>query len=421
MIKKTFQTIGIRLIGTAATFALSVFVARGLGPDGAGYFFYGLAVMVGAATLGRLGLTEVAVRFVSANTGPDNAAGAYAVTALAIVAILSIAVALFVWILGPVVMTYFNPNGAAFGLAIAQLAYAIPAVAMTVVLCGVLQGYRRPVTASFLETGFVPLLVLLGAITLKTDNLSSFIGLYVGASMLGLICATVLAMRQAGPGAMLSANKARELVHAGHPLLSVNMMGYIIRFAPLLCLGIFATPSDTGVYAIVIRLGLIFGIILQSLNNVLRPAFAVAHQTGALVDLQRQIQSGGLFLLAIGLPLIAGTMFFRQPILLLFGPEFVGGGLALVILLLGQTVNLITASSGAILAMTGNERTLRTYTFITALLCILLSVALIPPFGLIGAASATALTIALQGLLAAGGVYRKVGVWPFVSFQSIQH
>jgi O-antigen/teichoic acid export membrane protein len=82
----------------------------------------------------------------------------------------------------------------------------------------------------------------------------------------------------------------------------------------------------------------------------------------------------------------------------------------LSILAIGQFVNVITGSVGYLLTMCGYERLQRNNFAVCAVLSVLLNVLLVPRMGAIGAAIATAATLAVQMLIAAAIVWRKLGV-----------
>ena len=82
----------------------------------------------------------------------------------------------------------------------------------------------------------------------------------------------------------------------------------------------------------------------------------------------------------------------------------------LAILAVGQFINVVTGSVGWILIMCGYERMMRNNIVICAALSVGLNLLLVPRFGVIGAALATAITLSLQMLIAAVMVWHKLGV-----------
>jgi O-antigen/teichoic acid export membrane protein len=78
-------------------------------------------------------------------------------------------------------------------------------------------------------------------------------------------------------------------------------------------------------------------------------------------------------------------------------------------LALGQFVNVITGSVGYLLTMTGHEKDIRNNMLFCGPFAIMLSLALIPFWGAIGSAIATALALSVQNLIALWLVKKRLG------------
>ena len=93
-----------------------------------------------------------------------------------------------------------------------------------------------------------------------------------------------------------------------------------------------------------------------------------------------------------------------------FGPEFRSGATALVILALGQFVNVATGSVATLLAMTHNETAIRNAHFVSVIVNLAAALVLIPTLGILGAAAASAIALALANLLLAVAVRKRLGI-----------
>lgn len=116
-------------------------------------------------------------------------------------------------------------------------------------------------------------------------------------------------------------------------------------------------------------------------------------------------------MVVLALPVLLTFVLVPGFVMGLFGPEFEVGASVLVILALGQFVNVSTGSVGFVLIMTGRERMARNNAAVAAGVNIVLQVLLIPRFGAVGAAIATAVSVALLNLTAAYLVHRSLGIW----------
>ena len=113
-----------------------------------------------------------------------------------------------------------------------------------------------------------------------------------------------------------------------------------------------------------------------------------------------------LFALPFVLPMVVAPGLVMS----LFGAEFRNGSAVLVLLALGQYVNVATGSVGNLLMMTGHERIIRNITFAAAATNIGLCVLLIPRFGITGAAIGTSVGMAAQNIASDAFVARKLGI-----------
>jgi O-antigen/teichoic acid export membrane protein len=96
----------------------------------------------------------------------------------------------------------------------------------------------------------------------------------------------------------------------------------------------------------------------------------------------------------------------------LFGKEFTAAAPLLVALSLGQLVNVATGSVGFLLLMSGHEKTMKYITIVSGVISITLLVTLSQWYGVLGAAWAMAIGLAIQNLAALYFVKRHLGFFP---------
>jgi O-antigen/teichoic acid export membrane protein len=99
------------------------------------------------------------------------------------------------------------------------------------------------------------------------------------------------------------------------------------------------------------------------------------------------------------LALAAFTFEGKALLRLAFGEQFVGAAGALIILTIGQSVNCGTGIVHLLLNMTGHERDTLRGAMVGTATNVALALALIPHFGLTGAAIASCASVAAENLL----------------------
>ena len=104
---------------------------------------------------------------------------------------------------------------------------------------------------------------------------------------------------------------------------------------------------------------------------------------------------------------------------LVYGDYYRDAATILVLLSLGQMVNMWTGSCVMILTMTRHEIAMMMIAIASGLVMVSAAVLLITPYGAIGVAAATALGITLRNLFTLFYAKRRIDVWTHVSLAAI--
>jgi len=153
--------------------------------------------------------------------------------------------------------------------------------------------------------------------------------------------------------------------------------------------------------------------VLSSINQIFAPTISDLHTRGEISMLGRLFQSLTKWAIGLTLPLAMVVIVFARPLMGIFGTEFERGWPILVIGTLGQLVNCGVGSVGYLLLMSGNEKRLIRIQTAMAVVMVVCSAALIPVFGILGAAAAAAITnigVNFWNLLE---VRRTLGISPY--------
>ena len=145
---------------------------------------------------------------------------------------------------------------------------------------------------------------------------------------------------------------------------------------------------------------------------VVAPYAARLNAQGDQQKLQKLVRRTAQSAVAFALPVVVLLAVAGDRLLItLFGSEFAGAYWPLLILALGQLANAGFGATGMLLNMTGFERDVTRVVAIAAGLNVVLNLALIPIFGVIGAAIATSVSYGvLECLAVASGALAAWGV-----------
>jgi O-antigen/teichoic acid export membrane protein len=195
------------------------------------------------------------------------------------------------------------------------------------------------------------------------------------------------------------------------PMTWMTAAQVLLVYTDVLMLGAIIDTREAGIYSVAVQLVTALGFGVAAINAVSAPLMAELHvgrraETQSL--LTRATRGTFGYTLAAG-----GVLVLVAPWLLgLFGPDFPEGATALYILIAGQVVIGSCGPAGFLPTMTGREREAGRFVVASAIANVVLNAALIPWFGLAGAAVATAMSGGGRSLLMALWVRRQLGYRP---------
>lgn len=375
-------TTGLMAVSVALNFLLAWVVARFLGAEEAGRYFYLFTWMTLLSIVARQGYDRVVMRRIAVlalradSEGMRKEWGAV----LRRIAGVSLAIGLAVHLLAPVL----NP----WILGEADVRFALRILGIPLLLFAMLQnlgealkGIHR-VYSSVLLTGVVyPLSTLLvfllihhrvgGAMDHELALIALSLGLagtlavawlmwrsYLGAMAMGGQVFGHAAGHAPGErsGMAPSAPDRGTGMSFSPRLFAASVSEYGLNVIPTLVLGFVVAAQDVAYFEIARRIAMTLSFFLVSLNGIVGPHFAARHSMGDLAGLQRLAVRSGTVLVLLSMPLIVLYMAAPGWLMGLFGEEFRAGGMYLQVLTVGQFVNLAAGSVGLLLVMTGHDR-----------------------------------------------------------------
>jgi O-antigen/teichoic acid export membrane protein len=406
---------------TAATgYLFKVYLARVLGAEALGLYALGMTIVGLVGVFNALGLPQSAVRFVAAYaaTGRWKQLGGFLVRGSAILLALNLALAGLMLLVGPRIAVQFY-HAPALVPYIPLFALIMFLGTCTFFLGQVLAGYkdviRRTVVTNFVASPLnIALTILLVALGTGLWGYM-FAQVASAAGVLGLLA--VLAWK-------LTPQEARTAVADWPPLepevisfstvvFGMGFLEFLMAQTDKVLIGFFLNPRAVGVYAVAAALVAFVPILLQSVNQIFSPTIADLHSRGESELLGRMFQTLTKWILGLTLPLAAVVMIFARPLMGIFGHDFEFGWPILVIGAAGQLVNCGVGSVGYLLLMSGNQRRLIRVQVIAASVMVVLNLALIPRWGIVGAAVAAALTNVISNALNLREVRSRLRLSPY--------
>ena len=202
------------------------------------------------------------------------------------------------------------------------------------------------------------------------------------------------------------------------PIFLVEGFYYILTNADVLMVGFFMTPEDVAVYFAAVKILALVHFVYFAVRAGAAQRFASLLHGGSTSDLHDFARTTVKWtfwpsLAMAGLLILVGDM-----LLALFGAQFVNGHGLMAILCAGVVARAAVGPAEALLTMAGHERICALAYGLALAANVSLNFGLIPEYGLMGAAIATAIAMTLEATLLCLIVRRRVGVTMLVGFGS---
>ena len=410
------------VVAILATFGTQVLITRTLGPGA-----FGIVTMAtqGALILGyfsRVGMDMAAVREVAIEAGQGRRGRVRGIVSRAsvIAAAASAAVAAAVFVFAePLARAFAADRAPEAADAFRAAAAAVPFAAVVQVYLGGTRGLKIMRHTLYVFWMGQPLgwmaLILLGWVVSRSVGTTTLA--YAASWLLAAAAAAALWYREtrgfgrepAAPG------EVAGLLRYGAPRAPAALFSQLLFWTDLFVLSLYAGSAETGIYAAVARAAQVILLFIISVSLMFSPFVADLHARGERDKLDRLFKQITRWTMAATLPLFVVLAVTPGSALRLFGSEFGAGRTALLILLLGQLVNVATGTVGFVLIMAGRTGWDLVVYALSVAFDIGAAVLLIGGLGMgmEGAAVAGALTMALSKLARLWMVWRFVHIQPF--------
>lgn len=205
----------------------------------------------------------------------------------------------------------------------------------------------------------------------------------------------------------------RQFYAFSMPLTLKDIGERIYSRSDILMIGFLLISVDIGVYrAAILMMGLL-KIPLSGLNQVFPSVASKLHTKGEIKELEQLYSTVTRWSLTMGLVPSLVLLMYPSTVLSIFGDEFTAGANILVLFVVAQLTNMAVGPSGFLIMMTNHQYISLLNQWSSAVLNIIANYVLILQYGLIGAAIATAGTLAIINLVRVTEVQLIEGMNPY--------
>ena len=400
-------------LGVMLAFMLNVLIARKFGAKDSGIFFLALTITTVVAVLGRVGLDNSILRFTASNAAVRNwgaIAGLHR-KGMSLALGTSVFFGASCWVLAPWLSTVvFNKPELAGPLR--WMALSVPAQATFLLYGEFLKGIRAISLSQCVQSVIHYLLAVAGLLIFGAFlDVEAAAVLYLGATVAAALTGFWLWKRVfPAPLPHEAYFPFHELFQSCLPLMIVAIMNLVINWAATLLLGVWHGAEDVGIFNCAFRTAKLTIFVLIAVNSIAAPKFAGLYRQKDTGGLEATARQATLLMVLAATPVLILFLSAPEWVMGLFGDEFVKGASLLSIISIGQFINVATGSADYLLIMSGNEKLLRNNVVFCGVANLILCFLLVPKFGTIGAAAATALTLGLMNLLSTYLAWSRLGI-----------
>ena len=413
------------VFGTMALLLLNfigrVYTARHLSLEEFGDFNLGLALAGLLALVALVGLHQAMARTIAENPDPAVrrriirwAAGITAVTALASSAL--------VYFFAGSIASLFSPGASAQLTVVFQLfSVTIGLTLLCTFLASIFQGFEDTVPNAWLNqavqpAAFVVFVVIFFAFHLALEGALLAWVISNVVTFVGLIVYSLRRLPHHLPSGRAAGELPSGLLSLSFALWGVTTLTYVTAYIDTLILGAFRPETQVGIYSAMMTLARLILVVSAAVTYIFLPVAARLKGLGDMDTLGKMFVTTTRWIMVFTLPIL--FLFVILPtdsITTVFGASYTPGAAALVLITVGALISVIFGPVNAALAGMGATRPLLISTGISAGANVALSFALIPTFGLMGAAVAWTVARILYPATAAGALYSAERIHPFHS------
>lgn len=378
-----------------ASFLSTMLLARLAGAAVIGQYALAVSTASMLASFAMLGLDRILIREIAGDlregdSGRASAALRAITRAVAATAIIATTLYSALVVLTPLVDHIGGDMGAMLIVGVSALAWPMLRVGYSAV-----RAAGMPVAGQFLEA-LPTFLFLAGVVLFVLAGTTPDAATATGVAAAGQLVAAILAWLLLRPhrrqwGAPVPGSLDQRMLVAGLPLMASLFLQLFSDWLLLARLSAVMGASETGAFRVSVQIVTIISILVATTESYVAARIAGDFRAGRPDLAWKRHYRATLVMLGLTAPVFLLLFAAPEPLLgIAFGPEFRIAATALTIMAAGQLVNVARGPLGSLLTMSGNERVQLSTTIGGVILVVILAWALVPRYGLAGAAIAQA-------------------------------
>ena len=421
ILKASSASMIIKVASLGLSFILAAILSRTIGVEGYGIYSFAFAVVSLLAVPTQLGLPDLLMRQVAWYKASGEWGLLKGVIARSNQLVISIA--LLVSLSGLFFFIIARPEKFdAHFWAIPVSLLLIPFLSLSGLRMAVLRGLRRTIIGQLPEEIIRPtIMILMLSVSVilmgrewldPTKALSMAVGAAVVAFFSGAAMLFFSLPQQAKSAHSEYRNK--EWLSASLPFTVMAGTQVINTKSDILLLGVLGGVEDVGLYAVATKMASLVYFARMAIIQVVGPQIAHSWRKGEIGVVDKLVLWAGRMSFCLGVLVAVGYFSYGEVILSsIFGEKFAPAFPALMVLTFAWTFAVFTGIPNSLLKMAGYEKVAMLGMGIAAISNVVLNITLIPIYGLLGAAVATATSVVVQHSYMSYYSFKKTGIDTF--------
>lgn len=420
-LKKTAKGTIIAFIGliifSFLEFLIRVIIARNTSQTDYGIYNIGYVLLTFFVMVAGLGLNSGAPRYIAyfRGTGDHKKVDDIIFSSLQLSLLGSIFFFFFFFLFADLLNGLFHLGSSPI---LKVFAVALPFSVILEILSAIFIGFGRMQEKAYFRDGLASVLkfvAVIFAIFLGCAFIEIVIA-YVVAIVVAAILFTFYAAKKLSFRSNQNISHTRkELFLFSLPLWTTNILNTIIFYLDTLILGFFTTAETVGLYNAARPITQFLNIFVISLSFIYVPVASQLFAKNNIGEIRNNYVTLTKWIFLATLPFFLNTFLFPETIInILFGPVYAQPVVALTlrILALGVLINVVFGPNAPTLIVFGRPRLVLLDNFIAAVVYIIANLILIPDYGMVGAAIAATLSLAVINVLKSTQIFHYHRIHP---------
>jgi len=395
-----------------ARFLFRTILARGLSPGEYGIIALSMAIADTAAIISLLGIPAVLTRQIASARSKGENPQEFATAGVLTVLLTSFLVSILLYSTSGILSEVLNASQDILQV----FAISTLFIALLWVATAVARGYEDVFVFAYVQHILYGFLLVVSAVVAGFIFQSALLA--ASLYLLSVAIASVVAIIHILCKRYLNLDKpafgtVHNLLIFSIPLFASSIISVVFGRTDTFMLGYFLNSSAVGVYNVALAAVHLLPFFLLIVSYIYLPiASSIVSSRGADV-LKRFYQIVTKWIVVFTLPLFAVVVLYPHIVIsVFFGSDYMDAVGPLVVLAVAYLINTALGANGWTLVALGETRFIFFYTLASAAINFLLNAVLIPVYGIVGAALATATSIFFVSLVASAFLYRKYEIHP---------